>query len=84
MDVVKTNGSDSTMLSQETLKKCYRKKILNLFQVMVPFYNLENVMNFLPKGENAYAHKILLSFEGNYRSLNPFMNHYHQEEGKSV
>lgn len=84
MDVVKTNGNDSTMLSWRVLKKCYRKKILNLFQVMVPFDNLKNVMNFLLKGENAYVHKILLSVEGNYRPLNPSMNHCCKEEWKYV
>lgn len=51
---------------------------------MVPFDNLKNMMNFLSKGENAYAHKILLSVEGNYRPLNPSMNHYCKEEWKYV
>lgn len=84
MDAVMTNGGDSTMLSWRGLKQCYREKVLNLFQVMEHVESLKNTMDFLPEEENAHAHRILLSVQGNYRTLNPSMNHYCKEEWKYV
>lgn len=61
MGVVKTNVGDFTIFVLGSLKGCYKVMILNLFQVMDSLENLMKVTDFLPRRENAYAHKILLS-----------------------